>query len=59
MLSPIDEIVFVDENEPSVNQTNSMEAVENDNFNEQEPFSEANNFDGNERSIIINESQPL
>jgi len=59
MLSPIDEIVFIDENEPSVNQTNSMEAVENDNFNEQEPFSEANNFDGNERSIIINESQPL
>ncbi len=59
MLSPIDEIVFVDENEPSVNQTNSMEAVENDNFNEQEPSSEANNFDGNERSIIINESQPL
>jgi hypothetical protein len=59
MLSPIDEIAFVDENEPSVNQTNSMEAVENDNFNEQEPFSEANNFDGNERSIIINESQPL
>jgi len=61
MLSSINESASFGENKRSVDQKNSTEFVYNDNT-KQELFDtglHANHLDRNQRSVVINESQPL
>jgi hypothetical protein len=53
MLSPLNETRSIDENEKSVYQSNSTEQ------NASNIFSDANNLNKNQRSVVINEAQPL